>query len=90
VNPNTLSRTRDNDRRVIFAAIIDCLAQDAAGRSVLDVNSFASIFLVNPMQQGGASVDDVGVIDVEIVDITGFGGGGTLDTFVRNEAVLVR
>ena len=90
VNPNTLSRSRDNDRRVIFAAIIDCLAQDAAGRSVLDVNSFASIFLVNPMQQGGASVDDVGVIDVEIVDITGFGGGGTLDTFVRNEAVLVR
>jgi hypothetical protein len=56
----------------------------------LPVNSFASIFLVNPMQQGGASEDDVGVIDVEVVDITGAGGEGTLDTFVRDEAILVR
>jgi hypothetical protein len=29
-------------------------------------------------------------IDVEIIDITGFGGTGTLDDFIRAEAVLVR
>ncbi|MDX1822717.1 MAG: pilus assembly protein TadG-related protein [Paracoccaceae bacterium] len=86
-----LSTSRESDRRIVFAAIIDCLANaDNAGRTTLPVNSFASIFLVNPMQQGGANVDDVGVIDVEIVDITGAGSNGTLDTFVRDEANLVR
>ena len=86
-----VSTARDRDRRIIFAAIIDCLANsDNAGRSTLPVNTFASIFLVNPMLQGGANVEENGVIDVEIVDITGPGGNGTLDTFVRNEAILVR
>lgn len=88
---SSLNTSTENDRRIVFAAIIDCLANaDNAGRTTLPVNSFASIFLVNPMQQGGANVDDVGVIDVEIVDITGAGGNGTLDTFVRDEANLVR
>jgi len=88
---SSLSTARDSDRRILFAAIIDCIANaDNAGRSTLPVNSFASIFMVNPMLQGGANVDDVGVIDVEIVDITGAGGNGTLDTFVRDEAILVR
>lgn len=88
---SAVSTARDQDRRIIFAAIIDCLANsDNAGRSTLPVNSFASIFLVNPMLQGGANVEENGVIDVEIVDITGSGGGGTLDTFVRDEAMLVR
>jgi hypothetical protein len=88
---SSLSTSRENDRRILFAAIIDCLANaDNAGRTDLPVNSFASIFMVNPMLQGGANVDDVGVIDVEIVDITGAGGNGTLDTFVRDEAFLVR
>lgn len=87
----SLSTSRENDRRIMFAAIIDCIANaDNAGRSTLPVNSFASIFMVNPMLQGGADVDDVGVIDIEIVDITGAGGNGTLDTFVRDEANLVR
>jgi hypothetical protein len=88
---SSLSTSRDNDRRILFAAIIDCLANaDNAGRTTLPVNSFASIFMVNPMLQGGANEEDTGVIDVEIVDITGAGGDGTLDTFVRDEAILVR
>jgi hypothetical protein len=33
---------------------------------------------------------DDSTIDVEIIDITGFGGNGTLDLFVRDEAILVR
>jgi hypothetical protein len=86
-----VSAAPDRDRRVIFAAIIDCLDNaDNAGRSTLPVNSFASIFLVSPMLRGGSNDEENGVIDVEIVDITGPGGNGTLDTFVRNEAVLVR
>jgi hypothetical protein len=97
--PSTiLDPTPEGDRRIIFAAIIDCLAEQASGRTELRVNSFASIFLVSPMlqrvpQPGETNVDpveDAGVIDVEIVDISGAGGRGTLDTFVRNEANLVR
>jgi len=97
----SISTAPEDDRRVVFAAIIDCLAEDAAGRSELRVNSFASIFLVSPMLQRvprpdddpGETIDvaeDAGVIDVEIIDITGAGGNGTLDTFVRDEAILVR
>lgn len=78
----------DPDRRVIFAAIVDCIANGGSGVTVFPVNSYASIFMVNPMQQQGSGVD--GTIDVEIIDITGFGGNGTLDTFVRDEAILVR
>jgi hypothetical protein len=96
---------RDADRRLLFAAIINCnaerLAGRIAGRDQLRVNSFASIFLVSPMLQRVPRPDDdpnetinvaedAGVIDIEIVDITGAGGNGTLDTFVRNEAILVR
>lgn len=29
-------------------------------------------------------------IDIEIIDITGSGGKGTLDEFVRQESLLVR
>ena len=94
VPSSSLNQAREGDRRIIFAAIIDCLANaDNAGRSTLPVNSFASIFLVSPMIQGGANPNDdleYNVIDVEIVDITGAGGNGTLDTFVRDEANLVR
>ena len=80
----------DSDRRVIFAAIIDCIAQEDEGGGVNNyaVNSFASIFLTRPMTTSAAGND--GTIDVEIVDITGSGTGGSLVDFVRDEAVLVR
>lgn len=76
------------DRRVIFAAIIDCTAADNQGQSEMTVNSYASIFMARPMEKNGSGGD--GTIDVEIIDITGWGGNGTLETFVREEAVLVR
>lgn len=78
------------DRRVIFAAIIDCLANESQGGGVNEypVNSYASLFLVGPMQTVGGGGD--GTIDVEITDITGYGGNGTLDLFVRTESELVR
>jgi len=77
----------EEGRRIIVGAIIDCLANPPSGQSSLPVNSFASMFMVNPMEKNGT---EDATIDVEIVDITGFGGNGTLDTFVRDEAVLVR
>jgi hypothetical protein len=90
-NTQPVDLTREGDRRVIFAAIVDCRGAvfSGGGPTELDVNSFASIFLVNPMA-AGANIEDNNSLDVEIVDITGAGGNGTLDTFVRDEANLVR
>lgn len=79
----------DPDRRVVFAALVDCLAHAAEGGGVNDypVNAYASLFLVAPMRTSGGSDS---TIDTEIIDITGYGGNGTLDLFVRSEATLVR
>ncbi|PCJ08067.1 MAG: hypothetical protein COB16_08705 [Rhodobacteraceae bacterium] len=77
------------DRRVTVAAIIDCgTVGDGGGVNEYPVNAFASIFLARPMERTAPSVDST--IDVEIIDITGFGGNGTLDNFIRAEAILVR
>jgi len=84
-NPPTVSD--DPDRRIVFAAIVDCLANPGQGVTEFPVNSYASLFLVSPMKRIGS--EDT-TIDVEITDITGFGGNGTLDLFVRDEAILVR
>ncbi|MFP1645449.1 TadE/TadG family type IV pilus assembly protein [Pontitalea aquivivens] len=88
-NPDPADLPTDplDDPRVMFAAIVDCLAHGGNGVTQFPVNSFASIFMVNPMQKQGTGD---GTIDVEIIDITGNGGNGTLDAFVRDEAVLVR
>ncbi|MDA5093105.1 hypothetical protein O2N63_03300 [Aliiroseovarius sp. KMU-50] len=77
------------DRRVIPLAIVDCLANPFNGQATVPVNSYASIFLVRPIEKLPSSTDD-GTIDVEFIDITGYGGNGTLDTFIRAESILVR
>ena len=79
----------DPDRRIIFAAIIDCESQSSQGGGINNyaVNSFASVFLTRPMGVDGTTD---GTIDIEITDITGSGAGGTLEDFVREESVLVR
>lgn len=78
-----------SDRRVMVAAIIDCgTVGDGGGVNEYPVNAFASVFLTRPMERTAPSVDST--IDVEIIDITGFGGNGTLETFIRAEAILVR
>ncbi|MDT8327018.1 MAG: pilus assembly protein TadG-related protein [Roseovarius sp.] len=83
INPITAT-----DRRVMVAAIIDCGQVSGGGVTDFPVNSFASIFLTRPMISPAPGED--ATIDIEIIDITGFGGNGTLDDFVRAEAVLVR
>ncbi|MBR9650350.1 pilus assembly protein TadG-related protein [Thalassovita aquimarina] len=77
------------DRRITYAAIIDCGegAAEGGGVNTYNVNSYASIFLARPMKQNG-SIDST--IDVEIIDITGWGGNGSLEGVMREEAVLVR
>jgi hypothetical protein len=75
------------DRRVLFAAVIDCLDNPFNGATTIPVNTFVSVFLTNPMEKQG-SAD--GTIDVEIIDITGNSGNGSLDAFLRREAYLVR
>ncbi|WP_353474338.1 pilus assembly protein TadG-related protein [Salipiger sp. H15] len=88
-NPDNVVDEELPDPRVLVAAIIDCGTNaDESGRSELPVNSYASIFMARPMMSYSPGVDMT--IDVEIIDITGYGGNGTLETFIRQEAVLVR
>ncbi len=78
------------DRRIIVGAIIDCGNGPAqgGGTTEYEVNSYASMFMARPMVSYGPSTDMT--IDVEIVDISGYGGNGTLEEFIREEAILVR
>lgn len=77
------------DPRVLIVAVVDCgTNSNQNGRAEFPVNSYASVFMTRPMISYGPSVDMT--IDVEFIDITGFGGNGTLDDFVRDESVLVR
>lgn len=74
------------DRRIIFAAIINCNAAEIQGRTDVaagDIEGFTSMFITKPVD-GGAK------LSLEIIDITGNKGRGTLDTFIREEAYLVR
>ncbi|OBQ92929.1 pilus assembly protein TadG-related protein [Mesorhizobium sp. AA23] len=80
------------DRRLLYGAILNCNALEAAGNDLngnstnLPVEAFASFFLTEPVP--GASAG--GSVFVELVDITGRGGAGTLDSFLRDEAQLYR
>lgn len=79
------------DRRLIYGAILNCLALSALGNDLsghsenLPVESFASFFLTEPVLSAS---DDASVM-VELVDIAA-GGQGTLDNFVRDEPQLYR
>lgn len=80
----------DPNRRVIQAAIVNCKAAVAAGllsgaSDPVPIEGYASIFLTHPMESGGD-----GTINAEVLDITGAEGLGTLDSFIRVEADLVR
>jgi Flp pilus assembly protein TadG len=83
------------DRRLIFGAIINCQALEVAGYNLsgheenLPVEAFASFFLTEPVRKEPHSVYDASVF-VELVDVTGRAGGGTLDDFLRDEVQLYR
>ncbi|MER9439142.1 pilus assembly protein TadG-related protein [Mesorhizobium sp. M0618] len=77
------------DRRLLYGAIIDCLAVADSGAKFsgkipnVPVRAFASFFITEPIKN---TKDIYG----ELVDITGKGGRGTLDNFLRDEVQLYR
>ena len=83
------------DRRLIFGAIINCQSLEAAGYNLggheenLPVEAFASFFLTEPVRKEPHSEYDASVF-VELVDVTGRAGSGTLDDFLRDEVQLYR
>jgi Flp pilus assembly protein TadG len=70
------------DRRILYGAIIDCQAiAGFNGRANnIPVRAFGSFFITEPIKDSY----------VELIDITGKGGRGTLDNFLRDEAQLYR
>ncbi|WP_245499958.1 pilus assembly protein TadG-related protein [Mesorhizobium sp. M4B.F.Ca.ET.089.01.1.1] len=80
------------DRRLLYGAILNCNALEAQGNDLsghstnLPVEAFGSFFLTEPV----SSPSDDGSVMVELVDITGRGGQGTLDNFLRDEPQLYR
>ncbi|MBZ9754530.1 pilus assembly protein TadG-related protein [Mesorhizobium sp. ESP6-5] len=82
-NTNSLN---DPKRRMIYVAIIDCVANQVQGsKGPYPTQAFASIFLTQPAGSP-PSADIYG----EIVDITTKAGNGSLDNFLRDEAQLYR
>ncbi|BAV50559.1 hypothetical protein MLTONO_5657 [Mesorhizobium loti] len=77
------------DRRLLYGAVLDCNALAASGTNFsgrqtgIPVRRFASFFITEPIKDGKN-------IYVELVDITGKGGNGTLDNYLRDEAQLYR
>lgn len=89
--PSITASDPTEDPRVLAVAIIDCVQEaesGAGGNTDLNVNTYASIFLSRPMRSWFPSSDQT--IDVEVIDVLGYGGNGTLETFLREESVLVR
>lgn len=84
----------DPDRRVIYGAILNCVELEqqfgqitGASSPPLPVEAFASFFLIEPITGSGASDPN---IYVELVDIAGRRGLGTMDNFIRDSVQLYR
>jgi Flp pilus assembly protein TadG len=76
------------DRRTIFAAIVNCNEHqaDMNGRVPIEAEAFARMFLTKPMVTNGSNK----YISLEVVDVSGAGGMGTVENFLHEEAELVR
>lgn len=83
------SVTPEADRRIIFSAIVNCKENEDelnGAATNIPAEGFARMFLTRPaIAQGNDRT-----IAMEIVDITGTYGLGTLSDFFREEAALVR
>ena len=89
----------DPSRRLINLAIVDCKANQAKlnGHTEVKPDGYASVFLISPIQKVNPSDENnpegTGAekpISLEIVDVDGPLGNGTLDKALRNEAQLYR
>ncbi len=83
------------DRRLIYGAIINCTELEAAGRDLggheedVPVEAFASFFITEPVRKVPNSEYDASLL-VELVDVTGLAGAGTLENFERDDVQLYR
>jgi Flp pilus assembly protein TadG len=90
--PDLSNYTADEygDRREIFSAIVNCAYEASVdhlnGHKATQSVAFARLFLTKPAVKDGAER----YLSLEMIDITGKGGRGTLDEFLREEAELVR
>ncbi|MEW6629532.1 MAG: pilus assembly protein TadG-related protein [Pseudomonadota bacterium] len=84
--PQCNTTTQGADRRLLYVAVIDCVANTVkGGGQTLPVQAFASVFVTEPA--GGAPNAD---IYGEMEDISTVVGQGTLKKLQRNEAQLYR
>jgi Putative Flp pilus-assembly TadE/G-like len=79
------------ERRTIFSAVLNCNALNAEGilqGAATDVptEAFALMFMTKPATAHGNDR----ALNLEMVDVTGEGGLGLLEEFLREEAELVR
>ena len=78
------------DRRTINIAIIDCNANQFNGQANgIPVAAYGTAFLASPMVPPGTG-GETGSFSIEIIDIAGPYGNGSLDNLIRDEAFLVR
>ena len=87
--------TDEPDRRLLFAAIVNCGANSASmnGRSTVPIEAFGRFFVTEPLENGGGQAEDNGddSIRAELVDlIDGFGTGTSFQSFLRPEVQLYR
>ncbi|RWC48716.1 MAG: hypothetical protein EOS55_10415 [Mesorhizobium sp.] len=93
---NTVTATPD--RRLFNVAVVNCTADAAkiSGRTDLKPDSYASMFLTNPIEKQDKTKDDDDEtasekpIRLEVVDVEGPLGNGSLDQFLRDEVQLYR
>jgi Flp pilus assembly protein TadG len=83
---NPQKASTDPKRRMIYVALLDCVANQVQGsHGPYPVQAFASVFVTEPAGSP-PSADIYG----EIIDITSKAGNGTLDNFLRDEVQLYR
>ena len=83
----------DDDRRTIFAAVVNCNWANAnggvQGRDDLPIEAYVSMFMTKPAI-GNETGTGPKRLFFEITDVDGAGSRGTLEDFLREEVEIVR
>lgn len=96
----TVTPSDHPDRRLLRALVVDCAACAASddpsvcqgGRTLLPIRTYADLFITEAVEQkkNGTQTISSDILRVELVDLPGPEGVGSLDATSRNEAVLYR
>src|SRR5262249_49277519 len=97
---SSITPTDSPDRRIIFAAIVNCNAVTAANgwNGTIPVESYASFFVTRPMENGGGQgcndTDTSTACDTamkgELVDLTTLHGDTVTSVVARDDSQLYR